>query len=83
MTQIEQLEMAVKALPKREFAEFKRWLLEYDDAANAASEHKSNAERKKLLRKKKLGDFLMKSPLAGSELDVSRMKGDFRKAVEL
>jgi hypothetical protein len=31
MSRIEQLEMAVKALPKGDFDEFKRWLLKYDE----------------------------------------------------
>ncbi|HLX59867.1 MAG TPA: hypothetical protein VKX17_01175 [Planctomycetota bacterium] len=31
MSQIEQLEIAVKALPKSDFDEFKRWMLEYDE----------------------------------------------------
>ena len=30
MSQIQQLEMAVKALPKSDFEAFKRWLVEFD-----------------------------------------------------
>ncbi|MEI6235518.1 MAG: hypothetical protein WCT04_20885 [Planctomycetota bacterium] len=31
MSQVEQLEMAVKALPKSDFDAFKRWLAEYEN----------------------------------------------------
>lgn len=41
-----------------------------------------NASKRILLRQKSLSDFFMDSPLAGTEIDMSRMKGAFRK-VEL